>query len=545
MTDFKTLKGTKIHVVGDPSLLTMDRIQILGDRFDADPRIASVSVQYHPEHESTFLRATGPAGAVIAIANNDLVSANEDLTIWASQASARGLWHDWWLTNTRDIKSAPMIREPNAMDAQERDDPSGSHFEAFNKSSIDPNNLTLTIDVTWLGPHETGAQVLTTAAIPAIANQPSVQSIRLIGLDELPAYAAHLTDHPKVSLATTPEQLEIQTDVIWYPNQIDQRMDISQARNLGKRVIATYLDLIAYDIPRYHGSPEGWAAYRSLQRKIALSVDGITTISKDVAKRLYEETPRIDHKRIQAIPLGLDHITKNTAAMKPNIELTKPFILVLGNDFQHKNRDFAIAVWQRVLKEGIAVDLVLAGLHVKGSSSHESEKEVTKSHVDLRGSIHTLGHVTSEERAWLLSNAEAVVYPSSAEGFGFVPYEAAIMGTPTTFTSFGPLTEISGVTSTPQAWNIDGYVQDLTALLQDPARAEDRVKQLRATVAQSTWNHFAHTLVEFFGKISLMPTTTTSALGPSGSADSAALAQVLSSRTWKVAAKLRRISGRK
>ena len=545
MTEFTTRKGAKIHVVGDPALLTMDRIQIIGDRFDSDPRIASVSVHYHPEHESTFLRATAPAGVVIAIANNDLVAANEDVELWAAQASERGLWHDWWLTNTRDIKSAPMVREPSSMDVQERDDPSGSHFEAFNNPIIDPNNLTLTIDVTWLGPHETGAQVLTTAAIPAIANQPSIKSIRLIGLDELPAYAAHLTDHPKVSLATTPEQFEAQTDVIWYPNQIDQRVDISQARQLGKRVITTYLDLIAYDVPRYHGSPEGWAAYRGLQRKIALSVDGITTISKDVAKRLYEETPRLGHKRIQAIPLGLDHIAITTASVKPNIKLIRPFILVLGNDFQHKNRDFAIAVWQRVLQEGIAVDLVLAGLHVKGSSSQDSEKEATKNHVDLRGSIHTLGHVSSEERAWLLANAQAVMYPSSAEGFGFVPYEAAILGTPTTFTSFGPLAEISGTTSTPQAWNVDGYVHDLTALLQDPIKAEDRINQLCTVVAQSTWNHFAHTLVEFFGKISLMPTTPASALGSSGSADSAALAQVLSSKTWRAAAKLRRISGRK
>ena len=103
MTEFTTRKGAKIHVVGDPALLTMDRIQIIGDRFDSDPRIASVSVHYHPEHESTFLRATAPAGVVIAIANNDLVAANEDLELWATQVSERGLWHDWWLTNARDI----------------------------------------------------------------------------------------------------------------------------------------------------------------------------------------------------------------------------------------------------------------------------------------------------------------------------------------------------------------------------------------------------------------------------------------------------------
>ncbi len=94
------------------------------------------------------------------------------------------------------------------------------------------------------------------------------------------------------------------TDVIWYPNQIDQRVDITQARSLGRRVITTYLDLIAYDIPRYHASPEAWAAYRSLQRRIALSVDGITTISADVAARLQQEVPRLDPERIRPDPAG-------------------------------------------------------------------------------------------------------------------------------------------------------------------------------------------------------------------------------------------------
>lgn len=542
---FKTPKGTVVTVFGDPNLLTMDRIEVLGRHLDSDPRIASVSLQYHPNHDSTFLRATAPAGVTVAIATRDLVPDRDDLLTWAGEASERGLWHDWWLTNMRDIQRAKTIIESSQLDLQERQDPSGSHFEAFAKSAFDPDCLTLTVDVTWLGPHETGAQVLTTAAVSALADQNSIKSIRLIGLDELPTYAKHLTEIEKVTLAITPEQLAVKTDVIWYPNQIDQRVDISQSRKLGRRVVTTYLDLIAYDIGRYHGSTEAWASYRGLQRKIALSVDGITTISKDVARRLYEETPRLEHKRIRAIPLGLDHIAMTTASAKPNIDFPRPFVLVLGNDFQHKNRDFAIAVWQRLLQEGIAIDLVLAGLHVKGSSSQDSEREALKSHVDLRGSIHTLGHVSSEERTWLLTNAQAVMYPSSAEGFGFVPYEAAIVGTPTTFTSFGPLAEISGVTSTPEAWNLSDYVQDLSSLLQDPIKAEQRVSQLREVVSQSGWGGFAQSLVDFFVKIVEMPTAPASALGGSSAADSAALAQVLSSRTWRAASKLRRVIGKK
>jgi glycosyltransferase involved in cell wall biosynthesis len=512
---FKTPKGHMVRVHGDPALLTMDRMAVIGDHFDSDPRIVSVSLQYHPEHDQTFLRATAPAGVVIAVCPNDLVDPDLELDVWASKTSDRGLWHDWILTNARDIKAAEIIKEPSEVDLQERKDPTGSHYEAFNKSTIDPNNLTLTIDVTWLGPHETGAQVLTTAAVPAIADQPSIKSIRLVGLKELPDYAQHLTDHPKVTLATTPEQLDEQTDIMWYPNQIDQRVDISQARKLGKRVITTYLDLIAYDIPKYHATTEDWLAYRAMQRTIALSVDGITTISKDVAKRLYQEVPTVDLKRIKAIPLGLNHITLSTEQQRPN-ELKntgRPFVLVLGNDFQHKNRDFAIDVWQEVLNQGISVDLVLAGLHVRGSSSNQSETNKLKKHTNLRGEAHTLGHVTSGQRVWLLANASAVLYPSSAEGFGFVPYEAAIFGTPTTFTSFGPLKEISQVTTTPINWSATQVAQDLTALLASEQRASNRVTQLHQVVQVSNWNGFAQELLDFFSKIATAPTV------PTGTAD--------------------------
>ena len=547
MTEFTTRKGNRITVAGDPdllALLTLDRIQTIGDRFDTDPRIASVSIYAttNPHANETFLRATAPAGCLIATNGSDLFDL--EAPDWATAASHRGLWHDWWLTTANDIRKAPVIAEPHAIDLKELEDPSSSHFNALSETPIDTSNLTLTIDVTWLGPHETGAQVLTTAAIPAIADQPTIASIRLVGLSELPGYAQHVTDHPKVTLQPNmDEALETQTDLVWYPNQIDQRVDISQSRKLGRRVITTYLDLIAYDIGKYHGDENAWAAYRATQRTIALSVDGITTISADVAKRLYQEAPRLDTKRIQPIPLGLDHITTQTIKERPQELKTssRPFILVLGNDFQHKNRDFAIDVWQCVLEMGINVDLVLAGLHVKSSSSQEQESIKLKRHTNLRGEATTLGHVSSAERAWLLESAAAVLYPSSAEGFGFVPYEAAILGTPSTFTNFGPLKEISQITTIPTSWNATEYATDLAQLLTEPQIGEQRVNQLREVISTSTWNQFAQGFTEFATKIATMPTVPTSAVTSSTAANE--LAAVLSSKTWRATAPLRRLKG--
>jgi len=339
------------------------------------------------------------------------------------------------------------------------------------------------------------------------------------------------------------------TDVIWYPNQIDQRVDVTQARSVGRRVITTYLDLIAYNIPRYHASQEAWAAYRSLQRRIALSVDGITTISADVAKRLTEEVPRLDPERILPIPLGLDHIRAHIPEPGPDLRelhaaLTdRPFILVLGNDFHHKNRDFAIRVWEELLDRGSNCDLVLAGLHVRSSSSKAREQALLAQHTNLRGRAHVLDHVSSASREWLLAEAAAVLYPSSAEGFGFVPYEAAALGTPSTFTAFGPLVEISGLKNVPARWSVEEYATDLGALLTDPDRAQRRVTDLRAAIARSTWDSFADRLLDFATHISSLPPVQ-GALTGGGSVDAAALAGILSSRTWRATTMLRSVGKR-
>ena len=210
-----------------------------------------------------------------------------------------------------------------------------------------------------------------------------------------------------------------------------------------------------------------------------------------------------------------------------------------------RTRDFAIKTWQRALQAGQPCDLVLAGLHVKGSSSKKDEDDLIARHLDLRGRIHSVGHISSASREWLLANATAVLYPTSAEGFGFVPYEAAALGTPTVFTDFGPLREISGVGGLPSTWSLDKHAEDLVRLLSDPAAREERVSLLRDAIARHTWADFAAQLVVFFEQITRMPEIATSAVGAdAAAADAAALSSILSSRTWRATAPLRRMRGR-
>jgi len=556
METFKSPRGRVLRVYGDLTLLTMDRMGVFGDRIDSDPRLVSLSLTPSPNTAGSWLRSTMPAGAVIAIAQDacDLVGEPQDETPealgnWCASAAERGLWHDWYLTNHKDVLKAAPLLMPAEMDARENRDPSSAHFYARNESRKAGGKLRIAVDVTWLGPYETGAQVLTTAAINALAQDDRVGELILIGLAELPGYAEFLNTYAHVRITDSNDE-SLPADIMWYPNQIDGRSKIADARQLGQRVVTTFLDLIAYDIPRYHSSSESWAAYRSLQRKIALSMDGITTISADVAEQLQLEVPLLETERVQALPLGLDHITVAQAPDQPDEDLAdvvkdlsgRRFITVLGSDFVHKNRDFAIAVWQQVLRNGEACDLVLAGLHVRSSSSKEQESALLKKHTDLRGTVHSVGHVSSASRAWLLKNASAVLYSSSAEGFGLVPYEAAALGTPSTFTNFGPLKEIAQLTDLPKTWSVEAHAADVTRLLTDVTAAGTRVAAISEAIHFYTWQRFADGLVEFFLRTSTLAPIASSAV--ESSSDTAALTSVLGSRSYRALKPVRSAAGK-
>jgi glycosyltransferase involved in cell wall biosynthesis len=544
--EFTTAGGRTIRVVGAVDLVTAERIAAIGQRFDADPQVVTVSL-VSEQVGGGVCRATGPAGPVTCVALDaiDLVGPlTMDLQAWCAAARDRGLVHEWWGDPIADARARPSLPR-NDLDVQEETSPSSRHFVGLHPRQ--PRTLSVAIDVSWLGPHETGAQTLTTAATQALARHPRIESISLRGAENLPGYAEHLLDDPRVTLGGTSR-----CDVCWFPNQIDFRSNLGQARQWGSRVVTTYLDLIAYSIPRYHASPEAWRAYRSLQRIAALASDGITTISADVARHLMEEVPLLDPVRLRPIPLGMDHIQTNQLPPSPPSDVAslaavlgeRPFVLVLGNDFVHKNRDFAISVWQELLRAGVACDLVLAGLHVRGSSSREEETRVLNRHVDLRGRVHTLDHVSSTGRTWLLAHAAAVLYPSSAEGFGLVPYEAAVLGTPSVFTRFGPLAEISRLGDVPTGWSITQYTSDLAALVTDADAAARRVAALRDAAARYTWTRFGDNLVDFMYDVCALPLSPAGAVMTEAALDAAALNALLASRTWRATAPVRRLARR-
>ncbi|HAN71996.1 MAG TPA: hypothetical protein DCQ36_10490, partial [Actinobacteria bacterium] len=153
----RSRRGRTLAVIGDPALLTMDRLAEFTSRIDSDPRIASLSLVAVPTSTGQWLRAAGPAGPLLAIATDleDLVGpldVDDAAAVegWLTRASERGLWHDWWMTKDADVAHAEAARAPIQVDIVEADDPSSSRHRALRAYAPKAGRLTVTVDVTWL-----------------------------------------------------------------------------------------------------------------------------------------------------------------------------------------------------------------------------------------------------------------------------------------------------------------------------------------------------------------------------------------------------------
>ncbi len=120
--------------------------------------------------------------------------------------------------------------------------------------------------------------------------------------------------------------------------------------------------------------------------------------------------------------------------------------------------------------------------------------------------VFVLPEVPSAERNWLFKHASAVLYPSSAEGFGLVPYEAARFGTPTVFVGFGPLRELApDIPVTAADWSTASLADALERLLTDRELSKSQVEACLAAGSAYTWSATAQQLTNLYFRVLSMP----------------------------------------
>jgi len=378
--------------------------------------------------------------------------------------------------------------------------------------------LRVTVDAMCLGPWEMGTQVTVLALIEALADQPEVSFVGVAVAGPLPSYARVRLSSPKVHIQVVADgdftRLP-RADVFHRPYQPSSGVRLDSWRKAGRRTVVTMLDVIAYQVPGYHESAEAWFSYRQSVRFACSLVDGVIAISDHVREAIVAERLAVDPERVFVVPTGTSHLRGDEAEVMPDELLHRgftgeDFLLVLGTDHTHKNRDLAIRTLEVLNSRGHDLSLVIAGAHVPQGSSRIAEAFAWAP--PLR--VHTLPSVTSAGRNWLLRHAALVLYPTSAEGFGLVPDEAAAFGTPTVFVPFGPFAERYGdISGLPRLWTSEAFADAAEVLLGEPAAARAQVSAIvKRGGDRCNWAAVARTTLSAYWSLLERPPRATSTI---------------------------------
>lgn len=423
------------------------------------------------------------------------------------------------LINLRYPYYAPAVQQVEA-------DPQGPLAQSLGQAIRALRGLRVTVDGRALGPALTGTQIHTLELIAALSRTEQVR-LRVLLPDDPGSYVAPALDGlPGVETMRTAEVDGAEPDdIVHRPWQVGTLEDLALLGRLGVRLVLTQQDLIAYRNAGYFPTAKAWLGYRQLAAE-AMSLGSMVLFFSEHARddALVEEL--VPGSRARVVPIGTDHtLSVHYPEPRPprGADLTgEPFVLCLGTDFKHKNRVFALRVLEALkARHGWPGRLVLAGPTVEYGSSSADEAAVLAARPGLARSVVQLPAVTEEEKSWLIGHSAAVLYPTTYEGFGLVPFEAAEHGRPCLFSRQASLEELfDEEAALIVPWDAGATADRIIGVLTDPAAAEAQVARVRAAGAQHTWDRTAQALLLAYDQaLRLPPRAAARASGPAMATD--------------------------
>jgi glycosyltransferase involved in cell wall biosynthesis len=386
---------------------------------------------------------------------------------------------------------------------------------ALRSASPPSERLSVTLDARALDGAITGTHVHIVELILALARTEALRLRLLVRAERIDrATRALLAALPETELlaAEALDAATLRSTVFHRPQQTFSPGDVAHALALGERFVISQLDLIAYRNPGYFAEAATWEDFRAASRHGLSAAERVVVFSEHTRGELLADALAED-SRIRVVPPGLDHRApgeqrRPTGFDEGPIAAPAPgFMLCLGTDFRHKNRVFALRLL-RALRErhGWNGSLVLAGTHISPGSSLELERTYLREHPELGEAVISLGPVEEPEKAWLLANAGAVVYPSVYEGFGLVPFESALGGVPCLFAPYASLAEAApDGAATIVPWDPVASAAAAYELLSDEAARERHVRSLAERARTFTWDTAAAAMVEIYREAALAP----------------------------------------
>jgi len=261
-----------------------------------------------------------------------------------------------------------------------------------------------------------------------------------------------------------------------------------------KRTVVTIHDLMHLTRPEHSSALKQAYAKRMLGR--AAGMARVITVSEATRLEVARFWPGA---RTVVIPNG---VGPRFSPSVPAVErsrirrehgLSMPYLLFLGNDKPHKN--------VRALLEAFSLHrrfhptphhLVLAGGSRRAALLAQG----------LAGVAHDLGRVPDRDLPPLVAEADAVILPSLAEGFGLPVLEAQATGTPVACSNRGGLLEAAGdaaVLFDPES--PEEMAEAIRTVLTDEPLRRDLVRRGLERAADLTWKRVAERTAAVYAEV--------------------------------------------
>lgn len=251
--------------------------------------------------------------------------------------------------------------------------------------------------------------------------------------------------------------------------------------------IITIHDLILHQFPNERATtlPPAiyWTkilAYRLLMRRLVNKAQKIITVSRSVAEQVKHYYPHSKSK-ITVVPLGPSHLpTVKTA--KP---LVRPYLLMVGAAYPHKNLERVIAAVASLRKRWPELELRLVGR--KDFFYSRLEKLVKDLGYDRW--VIFMGELSDSDLAGWYQHCQAYLLLSLQEGFGLGALEAAAMGAPVIAADIPVLHEVmSEAALYVEPTNIEAIAQTIELVLTDNKLREKLISNASLVLKRYDWS---------------------------------------------------------
>ena len=203
---------------------------------------------------------------------------------------------------------------------------------------------------------------------------------------------------------------------------------------MAERVVLTQLDMILERTPAYRRNRQKWEEQRATTAAALASVDQIGFLSTAAALDAASDG-ELELDRATVVYCGVDHLSGRHVPDPARRLGGRPYLLVVGNAYWHKNRTFALRLlgWL-VERHGWDGGLVLAGGHPDMGSSLEAESRLLHETPALAGRVEDLGHVSDERATRAPRRRGADPVPLVLRGLRLRAVQSAALGTACVYT---------------------------------------------------------------------------------------------------------------